>query len=213
MYADQINKLKKEKQDAKKKLEEENGRVTHLQGVVSDLHEKFRQKDELETIRRLEAEITELEAQIKQQEEELTQSRAETEALKTEEHETHERIDEGIQVDIPTPTTEEEPVEEQNASPPTEQVEDEDEDEESFVYQGVDTPADEPAESTLVAPPPTAETEDVVESHPGTDEGSQTLESGATPQQDIPRPSHIDEVGLTMPAEELANMIWKDNMV
>lgn len=199
MYAEQINKLKKEKQDAKKKLEEENGRVTHLQGVVSELHEKFRQRDELETIRRLEAEITELEAQIKQQEEELTQSRAETEALKIEEHETHERVDEGIQVDIPTPTTEEIPVKEQKSSPQTANVEDEDEDEESFVYQGVDTPADKPAESTLVAPS-TAETEDVVEFHPGTDEGSQTLESGATPQQVIPRPSHIDEVGLTEPA-------------
>jgi hypothetical protein len=172
---------------------------------VSDLHEKFRQKDELETIRRLESEISELEAQIKQQEEELTQSRAETEALKTEEHETHDRVDEGIQVNIPTPTLEEKPVEEQNISSTTDQVpknEDKDEEEESFVYQGVDTPAEEQAEPTLAAPP-AAETEDIDKTHLGTDEGSQTLQSGATPEQDIHRPSHIDEVSVAKQATDL----------
>jgi chromosome segregation ATPase len=134
-----IEQLKNEKRATKKKLDDETQRVTHLQGVVSELHEKFRQRDELETIRRLESEITELEAQIKQQEEELAQSRAETEAIKSEEHEHHEKVDEGIQVDIPSPPallveTTPRATEEGGKS-------DEDEEEE-FVYQGVDAPAE-----------------------------------------------------------------------
>ncbi|KAH8551441.1 hypothetical protein BGW37DRAFT_40969, partial [Umbelopsis sp. PMI_123] len=203
---DHISQLKKEKKAVKKKLEEETGRVTHLQGVVSDLHEKFRQRDELETIRRLEAEITELETQIKQQEEELNQSRAETEALKTEEQEVHNRVDEGIQVDIPSPKAVEEPVEEQNTPTstnegPSSEVNGEEE-EEAFVYQGVDAPVDEQVKSILTATQAT-QTGDNERIQLGTDEGCQTIESGPPLQQDLPpRPPHIDEDYLS--PEEVA---------
>ncbi|KAJ2958916.1 hypothetical protein NQZ79_g5558 [Umbelopsis isabellina] len=128
----EIEQLKDEKQATKDKLDAETGRVVHLQGVVSDLHEKFRQRDELETIKRLETEISELETQIKQQEEELAQSRLETNALKAEEEESHKGgVDQSVQVDITVKTSEKE----------------EESDDETFVYQGVDTPA-EKIEST-----------------------------------------------------------------
>jgi chromosome segregation ATPase len=123
---DQIEQLKKEKRATKDKLDAETGRVAHLQSVVSDLHEKFRQRDELETIKRLESEISELETQIKQQEEELAQSRSETNALKAEEEEIHKGVDQSVQADIVVENNEKE----------------EESDDETFVYHGVDTPAE-----------------------------------------------------------------------
>ncbi|CAM0135441.1 hypothetical protein VKS41_005080 [Umbelopsis sp. WA50703] len=122
----QIEQLKKEKRATKDKLDAETDRVAHLQSVVSDLHEKFRQRDELETIKRLESEISELETQIKQQEEELAQSRSETNALKAEEEEIHKGVDQSVQADIVVEKNEKE----------------EESDDETFVYHGVDTPAE-----------------------------------------------------------------------